>query len=278
MKSILSGCTKVLTLGTLTLALALSPTLARAADTIEEYEPGQVAFELGFSGEYLRAGMKDGAHNALFMSDIVLGYGITRYLSAQVMMKFFSDGRLGTPLNVERMGSVGLFGAKLISTVVDTDMIDLDLMFGFDGTATPGFELNFDFAPMMGAYLRASMPLYGVDKDDAEEGDSLTGLSMDLLLEPGFYVKLREGHQLFLELAFAFGVRNGHGKDADADGYRGTRVSLGYNFKITENIKFLVDLHLTATEGEEDWLTEESETEVDFGVMVGFKSTLPFLR
>jgi hypothetical protein len=187
------GSHRLSVLGALALAAAL-PDAARAADTIETWDPGAWDAEayVGFDG--LGAGAADRAA----VGDVVLGYGLATRLSAYVAGTLETDGAL--------RGGEPELRAGVFGTPLDLAWFDLDLLLevGASGAGmkrlelAPGIEANLDLdSPVgpWGIYLRAAAPL-GREEHVHPDGSTTyrTGHSFDF--NPGIYWTVREGHQL----------------------------------------------------------------------------------
>ncbi|HPF36082.1 MAG TPA: hypothetical protein P5571_04495 [Candidatus Krumholzibacteria bacterium] len=172
--------------------LLLAGPSARAADTVETFEPGMSDMELYLAHDGLG---RDSAEQAV-AGEMVLGVGLTPRLSAYISTvqssnPYFTEG-------VRELG-IGLFG-----TVRDGDHVDLDLMLDLrtlhDGASAasvhPSLELNWDAAPDLarwGLYARTGLALSGETTDLGPRRIR----EMDVTL--GFYRTLGAGRQLLLE-------------------------------------------------------------------------------
>ncbi|MDR0966886.1 MAG: FeoB-associated Cys-rich membrane protein [Myxococcales bacterium] len=240
------------TMAALALCSLVAVTPARAADTVEVYASGEVSFETHFGME----GIRDGRASMAIGNQSVLGVGITKHLAGFVGFSFETDGYL------DGAGSAFEFG--LISTVLDGDLFDLDLMLTFDGGIAPGLELNLDLPANFGVYLRAALPLFGITRTNNDNnGDgapSEVGIGLDLT--PGLYWTVREGHQLLVEASAALLWSD----EEDAQGRLDLwSVALGYNVMLLDNLELVTEARLFKPNG----------GEVEFGFGLGFIASLP---
>lgn len=165
---------------------------ARAADTVETFDPGMSNMELYLGHD----GIGRNAADQALAGEMLLGLGLTPRLSAyistvQTSNTFLTDG-------VRELG-IGLFG-----TVRDGDHVDLDLMLdlrtlhdaGSTAAVHPALELNWDAAPDLarwGLYARTGLALSG------EETDLGPRRLHEVDLTLGLYRTLGSGRQFLLE-------------------------------------------------------------------------------
>lgn len=203
---------------------------AHAADTTEPFELGatDVDFYVGYDG----IGPRDG-ERAVF-GDIMFGYGLLPALSGYLGTTLSANGQFGDG-NADVY--LGLYGTPL-----DTDHFDLDLFLdfsaggdGFDEFAlTPMAELNLDLEPDQGSwglYLRAAVPVYGHSREDDPDTHER---AFRLVLNPGTYLTVRDGHQILVEFDACFhpwADPDGHTRDIGG-------VALGYNVALTRDGSF----------------------------------------
>lgn len=233
---------------------------ARAADTVETWEPGaaDVDFYLGAEG----LGAKR-AESSVY-SDLMIGFGLVPRLSTYLGTTLQGNGLLAAG---EATLYLGVFG-----TPIDTDHFDLDLFLdvsnggaGFSRfEVAPSVELNFDLDPDMGSwgtYLRLGSPMYGLSRetDSALAEEHLTAWSFSI--NPGTYLTLAEGHQLFVEADMAL-----HGPMVDAHPVDLGGVALGYNAVSSERLELITQTYLDVPQAGE---------RLTAGVMVGFIATMP---
>lgn len=235
-------------------AMVLTASPAFAADTVEAYAPGEVSFEAYQSFE----GFRNGRTDLTLGTEGLIGIGIAQYLSAQVGFSFSSNGYLAE--------SDSGFSLTLLSTVLDGEKFDLDLMLTADtGAITPSIELNFDATERFGAYLRLAAPMSGGDKaaEDTKSGDDAPWeLDVGLDIVPGIYFNVAEGHQLLLEGAFNLAWCDAEDKSGNLDQWS---LALGYNFMVTEKAEIVTEVKTFRPDGGDQ----------EFGITVGVIGSLP---
>jgi len=125
-------------------------------------------------------------------------------------------------------------------------------------------ELNFDLSPerrSFGVYLRGEAPLYGERAgSEAPDGDGYR-TRFDVIVNPGMYLTIVEGHQLLLEYGMAFHLQPSEAHAIDLGG-----VALGYNVVLSERIELVTQAHLHVPQRDEP---------IAFGGTTGFVATLP---
>ncbi len=214
------------------LAVLLAPGIARAADTVETWDPGavDVDFYLGYDGA--------GSPSRSVYGDIMVGYGIVEGFSAY----------LGTALTAPDSlagGEPGLY-LGVFGTLVDTDHVDFDLFLDLGATGDgmsdlevrPSLELNLDAAPDLrsfGTYVRAGVV--------AHSADDASRAVLDVTLNPGAYVTLAGSHQLFVEYDMAFAPSDGA---TEIGGF-----ALGYNVVINDALELVTQVHADIPQADE---------------------------
>jgi len=206
---------------------------AFAGDTVELIDPNTLEVDPTFT--------IDNIHDGKPSAGIELGlvYGVMEGLNVTGTVGYGSDIGLAG-------GGVG-FGVGLVTTPVDTDMFDLDVMVDFDWDGgfviTPGVELNIDLEPdqaFLGFYLRLGLPIYGGFKADADEGADDDGVETDIAFNfaLGAYYTVMEGHQIILEGGATIAELAENLGKTHTDGY----VSLGYNAELTDNFELITEV------------------------------------
>ena len=182
-------------------------------------------------------------HKPSVFTELGIVYGVLDGLNVSASVSYETEYGLAG-------GSAG-FGIGFLTTPVDTDMFDLDVMvdFGFSPAGgysiTPQLELNLDLDPDMstfGFYLRLGLPIYGDFIDDPAEleedaNDTVkTDLAFDFTL--GMYYTVAEGHQLLLEGGATISNLAENVGDLETEGF----VSIGYNVLITDTFELTTEL------------------------------------
>jgi len=247
---------------TLTTTLALTTTLglaaldlARAADTVEVWDPGAANVEV--------YGMLDGigrsgADQALG-GDMLAGWGLARGFGAYLGTTLSASGHL-----TDGQSELGL---GVIAAPLDGEHWDLDLMLDVraagdghgDVTISPAFELNWDRAPDLaawGLYLRGGAAMTGVET--AAGSERLT----DVCLALGAYWSLSPRAQLLLEVDGD--LVDGLG-DARSE-FRAGGVAMGYNLVLGETLEWINEVRVDIPDAGED-------SQVSY--LVGLIATLP---
>ena len=155
------------------------------------------------------------------------------------------------------------FSLTLLSTVLDTEKFDLDLMLSAGtGSISPGLELNFDPTEIFGIYLRVGASIYGGDKTVTDPEDDPWEVDFSLNLTPGVYLNVKEGHQLLLEASFDLGWCDEADHSGNLDLWS---VALGYNFMVTEKIEIVTEVKTFHPDGGDQ----------EFGIGFGVIASLP---
>ncbi len=227
---------------------------ARAADTIEWFDPGltDLEFYVGLDG----LGPK--GQDRLLAAEVIAGFGIIDGLSLTVVTAFEANHRLSD-------GAVGL-GVGLFGTPLDTDHFDIDLVLdvgasgpGFSQlTLTPMAEFNLDLDPEMGSwgmYVRAGAEVAG-------QADAALPPEVAVLLNPGTYLVLGGRHQILVEYDMAISPATSDDEAAvDVGG-----LAIGYNPTLSDALELVTELYID--------LPQQGE-EAALGVYLGFVATLP---
>jgi len=175
------------------------PLATFAADTVEAVDEGSTGLDVYVN--FNRLGLKQ--HNQTVVGTTTLGYGFVQGTSAY----------LGTAVQLGQGGSEenGQLGGGFISTLLETDHCDIDLIFEVrflgpkwtDFQVEPSFEFNADMDPKMrtlGFYLRSGFSVQMQDLLMLEQhaaGHEDTGSG--LVATAGIYYFIGKMHQLFLE-------------------------------------------------------------------------------
>ncbi|MBW2732361.1 MAG: hypothetical protein JRH20_08185 [Deltaproteobacteria bacterium] len=210
-----------------------------SADTTEPFDKGAIDAEV-----YL--GVADpGATTGAAVSDLVLGYGLTKRLSLVV----------GTSL--EGGLSSGDFNAEIhlggLCNVVNTEHFDLDLMLMNHGggedfqrwQAEPGVELNLDSDGQrqgVGLYLRTSVA-FGTHPEKTDTGHRIL-FAWEVASTLGAYWTMSADHQLLVEADMGMVTR-----PESAFVFGG--VAVGYNVVLTSWLELLNQVTLDVPQGEE---------------------------
>ncbi len=263
MKACLRGRLSILPVSLFTGVLLCLPGSSIAADTVETWDVGatDVDFYLGFNG----LGPK--RDERAVYGDFMLGYGIVDRFSAY----------LGTTLRGDEQFSNGQAGIYfgVYGTQVDTDHLDLDLFLNIQAEGAgfsefqmrPSAELNFDLEPAQrswGIYLRAGLPVYGHVRPNDSSDPSEHQTTFCVVLNPGTYLTVAEGHQILLEYDMAFHERSVDEHPVDVGG-----LAIGYNMKINGSIELISQVYLDIPQNDEV---------VAVGLTIGFIATLPSSR
>ncbi len=231
------------------------PKPARAADTVESWDPGAANIEAYAALE----GVGRSRAEASVTGDMLAGYGLVRGLGAYLSTTVSADGHL-----TERSSELG-FG--LLSTPLDSEPWDLDLMLDVrsagNGSETllvsPSAELNWDRAPDLaawGLYTRAGLCMSRVETTGGAA--SLT----DVCLAVGGYYALTPRAQLLLEIDAEVADRPG---DAPSE-FRAGGVNVGYNLVISDTLEWLQQVRVN--------IPDTGETS-SVSYLVGLIATLP---
>jgi len=245
----------------LALAVALLDEPARAADTIETWDPAAVDLEFYTTAE----GLGRPSAERAFVGEMVLGYGIIPGLSAYLTAALAADGTLGAGV-VEP--ALGIFGTPLDTAAVDLDLL-LDVSLSGDLLhLAPGIELNFDADPDLltwGLYLRGGLDVSNrtVAADPATGGAGPKGLAWGLAATAGAYWRPHADHQLLLELDAAFALNPATGERAAELG----GLALGYNVGVHEAIELVTQVRVE--------LPQAADESPSVALTAGFIATLP---
>lgn len=229
---------------------------ARAADTVETWEPGATDIDFYLGLDQLR-----GTDRTMF-ADLMLGFGVLSRFS--VYLGTTLEGDTGMTQGSADL-HMGVFG-----TPIDTDHLDLDLFLGVSGwrelELAPGMELNFDRDPAMrtwGVYLRAQLPVHG---RSGAASPAVPGMerrpTVHIASTLGVYRTVATGHQLLLE----------YGMDFHPDPVAGQRrievggIALGYNVVLHDRLELITQLYVDLPQANDS---------VDYGFTAGFIATLP---
>jgi hypothetical protein len=234
---------------------------ANAADTIETFEPGASDFELyvGYDGIGL-----DKKQRTVY-GDAMLGYGLRDGLSAYAGVVLEGNDGFSTGATTNY---IGVFG-----TPVDTDHVDLDLIFGVSSggpdqmfEVRPALELNLDSDADMagaGAYVRAPFPIYGRQVSaPIHPTDDETELTFQVETTAGVYAMLAPGHQLLVE--YNMGFHPDPNEDERTTEIGG--ITLGYNVELADGFELINQVFGDIPQDDEG---------ASFGVMTGFLATVP---
>lgn len=222
---------------------------ARAADTVETFDPGLSNLELYLVYD----GLTRSRRKRSLGLEWVAGYGIVPAFSVYV------GARMQTVFAPVDLGGELMLG--VLATPLDTRHFDLDLGLDLSGpepaqlSAAPNIELNFDAEDQLarwGTYARASLPVHG--------GGRLAGsrptVAVDLELTFGAYSSVARGHQILLE----------HRLVVPAMSTPGSGLALGYNVVCSEVFELLTEASVTFVDG---------YRLPDVAVLVGFVATVP---
>jgi len=243
----------------LTLILLLLPTLCFAqstttVNTYELYDVGATDFELymDFTGLGL------GKYEKTISTSALLGYGFNDRFSG-----YFYGIAMANEYFNEASGGLG-FG--LLSGLIQTERIELDLIFNIETFAFSSFSLNpfiefnyyFDKEKWRnsGFYIWLGETITG--RDDSTPDDPTTTTieavtdysiiaSTDLLFAA--YYSLYEKHRLLLQFDMLFNHYTNPGEDIVGIG----GVALGYNVFITDTIELLTSLSFDIPQEGEDF-------------------------
>lgn len=244
----------------LALLIALAPSHANAADTVETWARGATDVDFYLGAEGLGAGQKS------FFADVMVGYGLLDRLGI-----FIGSALRGSDTLED--GEAEVYGG-LFATLLDTRHVDFDLMFEVRGGGPamsrlqlrPGFELNLDADPQMaswGFYLRGGLPLYDRDllsSGHPQHGHDLSGVHLELTV--GAYYRLGANHQLLLEHDLE--LRPQAGADDPRVGVGG--IALGYNLQLDDTLELVSQLYVDLPQAGE---------QLAFGLTFGFILTVP---
>lgn len=231
------------------IALGALSTPARAADTIETWDPGATNLEVYLGSEGL--GLPERKDRAT-VAELVAGYGVSNRLSA-----FLGATALANDALTPRDGALrlGLFG-----TPVDTRHVDLDLLLVLEvgGPAfqrfavMPGFELNLDLHPnrrSAGLYLRSGVQLTGATTSAplaigaSPQGD----LTFSFPITLGMYIRVAPRHEVLLESGFLLRPRPGpEERRLEVGG-----LALGYNVTLNDRVELVTQVQVDIPQGEE---------------------------
>lgn len=255
--------TRIVALVALLILVGLSPTSARAADTMEPFSIGasDVDFYVGYEGVGLRR-----ATDRALSGELMLGYGLLDRLSAFIGTNLAGDGLFSKG---QAAVYLGLYGTPLDTRHVDFDLI-LSVRGGGDGfhdfSVTPGFELNFDLDPDMkswGAYIKGGVALQGVPGEETDPTLEPTyEFTYDLIGIFGTYYTIASRHQILLELDATIRPK----PIADARRYELGGLALGYNVTLSDRIELINQFYFD--------LPQPGE-KLAVGFMTGFIVTLP---
>jgi hypothetical protein len=242
---------------------------ARAADTLEMFDPGAVDVELYLGGEGFGAPWQEQA----FSAEVFVAVGTSL---ASLYVGSLSETR----------GDLGSAAAALYAggfrTLLDTDHVDLDLLLdvtvGGPGLSQvevlPLLELNLDVLPerrFTGTYARLALPLGNVARDPGSDPFSLrpgggvaagwtrsgtsTGLGLDgrglgdlgrnhlratATLALGSYLTLTDRHQLLLEMDAGVALLDPSTQPAFSLG----GFTLGFNTSLSSDFELISELRL----------------------------------
>lgn len=223
-----------------------------AVDTVESWYEGEtgVEFYAGLDGFGL-----PGAEQTV-SGAMILGWGLTDRLSTYLAPGVQSDGDL---IGAETEINLGLFGTPL-----DTDHVDLDLLFdlrvvGGEMSVVPAFELNLDREPDLAAYglfLRGAMELGPHENFEGE-----TERHVDLGLTVGGYYSLTARQQILVKYGATV-----HERAPGHERFEHDTVAVGYNALLTDYLELITEAAVTLA-------TDERGASV--GVVLGLVATFP---
>ncbi len=173
-----------------------------------------------------------------------LGYGITDYLTAYVGIGETATDKLLQP---EGYGSYRY--AQLISTVLNSDHLDIDLTFTMASgmTLTPAIEINYDIEPDMafaGLYSKVQHNIMGEGSEAGKDDRLLNATNVAF----GAYYAPTENLQLLVQYDMTF-------NHTDVDGVRDLdigSIAVGANYCINDNIELIVDFGADIPQDDED--------------------------
>ncbi len=244
----------------LVLLLVLAPASTHAADTIEVWDVGALDIELYLGLDT----MTDAAEARALSSEFVIGFGLVEGFSVLAGMVLETNGLLDGATTGLYLGGFG--------TAVDTDHLDLDLLFqvsargaAFDEfEVAPALELNVDLEPdlaLWGAYLRVGVPIFGRTQQGSVGATSSVELAAAVDLTLGTYLTAADGHQLFVELDST--LRPDPLPDERTAELGG--LAFGYNVVLTKTLELITQLSVD--------VPQSGET-AELGIMIGAIGTL----
>lgn len=214
------------------LAALLAAAPASALDTTEVFDPGPTNAELHMG----YGGVGRAPTDRELSKELVFGYGLSNRASAY----------LATCLAVDQATfareTALCFG--MLSTAVDTDHFDVDLMLDVEAAGNgldalglaPGIELNFDRDPGMsgwGLYVRSAFV-------STHPGSGLERLQ-DLVVNPGAYLRVSDRFEVLVEYDAVWGLGVGRDRTGDATG-----LAIGLNTFVSPAIELISQVHRTS--------------------------------